>query len=92
MKEVCQAVCKILLPKYIKFPQGEDLQKVVDSFKCKYGFPQCIGVINGSHIPIISPNEFPADYFNRKGWHSVILQGTVNHLGMFIDINIGWPG
>ena len=43
-------------------------------------------------IPIISPNEFPADYFNRKGWHSVILQGTVNHLGMFIDINIGRPG
>lgn len=49
VKEVCQAVCKILLPKYIKFPQGEDLQKVVDGFKRKYGFPQCIGVIDGSH-------------------------------------------
>ena len=85
-------LCKALLPKYITFPQGDELQRVVEGFKNKYRFPQCVGAIDGSHIPIISPNEFLDDYFNRKGWHSVILQGTMNHLGMFTDINIGWPG
>ena len=44
------------------------------------------------HIPIVSPDEYPADYFNCKGWHSVLLQGTVNHFGMFIDIYVGWLG
>ena len=34
----------------------------------------------------------PADYHNRKGWHSVILQGLVDHNGCFTDVNIGWPG
>ena len=34
----------------------------------------------------------PADFYNRKGWHSIIMQGTVNHLGHLIDIYIGWPG
>ena len=58
----------------------------------KYRFPQCFGVVDGSHIPIVSPQYYPADYYNRKGWHSVILQGTVNHLGQFIDVNVGWPG
>ena len=24
-----------------------------------------------------------------KGWHSIIMQGTVNHI---IDIYVGWPG
>ena len=44
------------------------------------------------HVPIISPEEYPADYFNRKGWHSIVMQGTVNHLGQFVDIYVGWPG
>ena len=43
-------------------------------------------------ILIVSPQVCPADYYSRKGWHSVILQGTVDHNGLFIDINVGWPG
>ena len=52
---------------------------VIDEFKHKLGCPQCVGVIDWSHIPIISPRDYPADYYNRKGFHSIILQGTVNH-------------
>ena len=40
----------------------------------------------------MSPKDFPADYYNRKGWHSILMQGMVNHLGQFMDIYIGWPG
>ena len=36
--------------------------------------------------------NFPSDYYNRKGWHSILMQGTVNHLGLFMDVYIGWPG
>ena len=92
VREFCHAVRKVLLPKYIKFPEGDDLKKVVDGFKHKYGFPQCVGAIDGSHIPIVSPQQYAADYYNRKGWHSIILQGTVDHLGLFTDVYVGWPG
>ena len=64
----------------------------MNEFDEKLGFPQCAGVVDGTHIPIASPEECPADYFNRKGWHSILMQGMVDHLGRFTDIYIGWPG
>lgn len=91
-RQVCRAMVTILLPKYVRFPVNDVLKEVVAGFKHKWGFPQCAGVVDGTHIPIVSPQEYPADYYNRKGWHSVLMQGTVNHLGHFVDVYIGWPG
>ena len=74
LKDACSAVVKSLLPRYISFPTGAALREIIDGFKDDLGFPQCAGAVDGSHIPIISPQECPADYYNRKGWHSIILQ------------------
>ena len=78
-KDVCSAIINCLLPRYMKFPTGTALREIVDGFEHDLGFPQCAGAVDGSHIPIISPQECPADYYTMKGWHSIILQGTVDH-------------
>jgi len=31
------------------------------------GLPQVAGAINGTHIPIIKPQDNPSDYYNQKG-------------------------
>lgn len=77
--DFCKAVHHVLMPDYIKLPQGDDLQEKLQGFRQRWGFPQCAGAIDGSHIPIIAPKESHVDYFNRKGWHSVLLQGVVDH-------------
>ena len=92
MKEVCKCIVRQLLSQYIQIPQGNALKEVVSGFASDYGFPQCAGAVDGTHIPISSPQDCPADYYNRKGWHSIILQGTVNNKGLFMDIFVGWPG
>ena len=56
------------------------------------GIPQYVGAIDGSHTPIVSPQDHLADYYNRKSWHSIILQAVVNHELRFWNINVGWPG
>ena len=92
VREVCQAIVSLLSPLYIQVPKGDKLKAIVDGFKIKWGFPQCVGAIDGSHIPIVSPLHYPADYYNRKGWHSIILQAVIDHECRFWNVNVGWPG
>ena len=49
-----------------------------------------MGAVDGFHIPIIAPPEYHADYFNHKGWHSVLVQGVVDPSYRFWDINVGF--
>ena len=51
IKEVCTAIVKVLLSKYIRLPSGEELKKVAEGFRDELGFPQCAGVVDGTHIP-----------------------------------------
>ena len=90
--ETCEMIAHHLLPRYIAVPQDERLQDIVDGFDCRWGFPQAFGAIDGTHIPILRPQESSADYFNRKGYHSILMQAVVDYRGQFLDVNIGWPG
>ena len=92
INEVCCVIVRLMLRHYVKIPTGEDLAIVVNGFETQWGFPQCAGAVDGTHIPIVAPEECRTDYFNQKGFYSVIMQATVDHQYCFIDINIGWPG
>ena len=81
-----------MLPRYIRIPHHREIAKVVKKFEKKWGFPQCAGAIDGSHIPIKAPAEYHADYYNRKGWCSIILEAVMDSSYNFIDIFVGWPG
>ena len=89
--ETCQAIAK-LLPRYVKIPRGDSLNEIVKGFEEYWGFPQAAGAIDGSHIPIIKPKESAADYYNRKGYYSIIVQALVDFRGRFLDVYMGWPG
>ena len=92
VKEVCASITGVLSKRFIRIPQGADMYNNMLSFERKWGFPNCAGAIDGCHIPIISPTENHTDYFNRKGWHSILLQAVVDANYCFIDTCIGWPG
>jgi len=74
------------MKEYIEFPSRDDLKRVVDEFKTKWGVPQRFG---GCHILICAPSEQLIDYHNRKGWYSMIAQGLVDANYCFLDVCIG---
>ena len=92
VREVCRAIERVLRPRYISFPNNYRIQTIIQGFETEWGVPQCVGAIDGSHIPILAPKNNHTDYYNRKGWYSMILQGVVDHKYRFTDIYIGWPG
>ena len=61
--EVCEAIVVVLGPQYIKLPQGEGWQTVVNGFLQRWQFPQYAGALIGSHIPIIVPPVKAKDYY-----------------------------
>ncbi|KAM7173680.1 uncharacterized protein RBU57_004049 isoform 2-T2 [Macrochelys suwanniensis] len=86
--QVCRAINCILLRRTVTLGNVHD---IVDGF-AQMGFPNCGGVIDGMHIPILARLYLASEYINWKGYFSMVLQALVDHRGRFIDINAGWPG
>lgn len=90
--ETCTAIVSILTPRLIRLPRGDvAVQQVIDGFEARWGFPQCGGAIDGTHLPIL-PRGLKTDFYNRKGWYSVVLQGMLDHQYRFLNVNFGFPG
>ncbi|KAL8607070.1 hypothetical protein ACOMHN_005096 [Nucella lapillus] len=92
IRDFTKGLVENLLPEFVSFPQGERLQKVVTGFEQKWGFPQCVGVVGETHIPVMPSAADREDYVNAKGWCSVHGQCIVDHQLLFTDVFVGWPG
>ena len=47
-----------------------------------------LGAVDGSHVRIDPPAENPNAYYNRKKFHSIILQAVCKHDLLFTSIYI----
>ncbi|XP_015262769.1 PREDICTED: putative nuclease HARBI1 [Gekko japonicus] len=53
------------------------------------GFPQCVAAMDGCHIRVKVPVHRAEHYQNRKHYALILLQGTVDHEGHFVDSIVG---
>jgi hypothetical protein len=97
--EVCSAIKKVLMPKFISWPDENKMNLIKQEFEGVSGIPNVGGSMYTTHIPIIAPKSNVNSYFNKrhtqrnqKTSYSVTVQGVVDTKGIFTDVSIGWPG
>ena len=79
IRGVCYAISMCLGPKYIKFPTTEvAVSDVTLHFFNRYGVPQCLGAIDGTHIETRQPSANSTDYINRNNRFSLNIQACCN--------------
>lgn len=55
----------------------------MEGFESSWGFAQAAGTVD---------HKCSSDYFNHKGFYSVLMQGLVDFREQFMDVCIRWPG
>ena len=88
--DFCHALNFFCRNSFIRWPTPSRLQDISRNFEALHGIPYIAEAIDGSHISILAPREHTANYYCRKGFHSILLQGVVDHSCCFWNYDIGW--
>ena len=93
IRRVCYVISKILGPKYIRMPNTKrEIMTSVSNFYKKFGFSECLGAVDGTHIDIKQPKCNSTAYINRKSRYSINVQACCDHNYCFTDVVLQWPG
>ncbi|XP_051506713.1 putative nuclease HARBI1 [Myxocyprinus asiaticus] len=96
---VCRAIRKVYLALkhflgvFVEFPSHLTPQVVKQNLFAIAGFPNVIGAIDCTHIPIKAPpGSNGGDFVNRKGVHSVNVQMVCDSMCHITNVEAKWPG
>ncbi|CAC5382729.1 HARBI1 [Mytilus coruscus] len=87
---VCSAINSCI--SNIQFPRDADLTAVKEGFYRIATFPNVIGAIDGTLIPIQSLSDDEPNFVCRKGYHAINVQAVVDHKLRFTNVVVRWPG
>jgi hypothetical protein len=92
----CKRVMKAIISyktNYVKWPTGQAREFVHKGFEAIGGIEDIIGSIDGTHFILQNaPTKDKEVYFTRKKRYALQCQGIVDHRGIFINYDVGWPG
>ncbi|XP_046864368.1 putative nuclease HARBI1 [Xenia sp. Carnegie-2017] len=90
VKETCAGIWKALSFQYLKAPETiTDWKEISKNFLDEWDFPHCLRALDGKHIMIECPARGGSDFFNYKGFHSIVLLAICDAKYCFTMVNIG---
>ncbi|KAE8746937.1 hypothetical protein FOCC_FOCC006357 [Frankliniella occidentalis] len=78
--------------RYIKWPNARQRQQTARHYQRNFGFPNVVGAIDGTLVPITAPREQKQRYVDRNHDYSINIQIVSDHKRQIRDIFIGQPG
>ena len=76
---------KLSLTEYLKVPSSvEEWETVADKTFDRWHFPTAFAAADGKHIALFHPNGSGSEFYNYKGFYSVVLLALVDYYYKFI--------
>uniref|UniRef100_A0A182S0C8 DDE Tnp4 domain-containing protein n=1 Tax=Anopheles funestus TaxID=62324 RepID=A0A182S0C8_ANOFN len=90
--EVCRAIIHSLR-EYVRLPStSAEWLHIAQEFETRWNFPHAIGAVDGKHVPIQSPKHSGSEFFNYKGFYSIVLLAVCNANYEVIYADVGCQG
>lgn len=70
----------------------EEWNNISDDFYKLWQFPHCIGCMDGKHVMIQAPANSGSEFYNYKGFFSIVLLALVDAQYRFMFVNVGSQG
>eukprot|EP00111_Clytia_hemisphaerica_P003777 TCONS_00010849-protein len=91
--EVCDVIWKTLKGRYMSLPSNPaEWLKITKQVEDRWQFPNCFGAADGKHIAIAHQKGSGSEFYNYKGFFSIVLLALVDHDYKFIFADVGCQG
>ncbi|KAM8701295.1 hypothetical protein ACLKA7_007690 [Drosophila subpalustris] len=88
---VCDGICSALSGEFPRWDK-QNMLKWANEYEKQWNIPNCIGAIDGKHVPIKKPPNSGSAFYNYKGFHSIVLMAVCDASYRFTFIDVGAYG
>ena len=90
VNETCNALWDALNHDYLSQPQSEkEWSAISEKYFDTWYFPNCLGALDGKHVAIECPGMSGSEYFNYKGFFSIVLLAICDARYCFTLLDVG---
>ena len=92
LRETSQVLWDCLRPTVLPVPTVAVWEKIALDFCSIWQLPNCVGALDGKHVRIKAPANSGSEFFNYKGYFSIVLLAVCDAHYRFILVDIGNSG
>ena len=92
VRDVCQTILDEYGDEVVRNPTtAEGWKEIATSYSSRWGFHHVLGALDGKHFCIHCPANGGSQFYNYKGYHSIVLLALVDASYRFTWAQVGAP-